>query len=72
MQQCSTEYIAWCALNGEHEYSQRILGMRLKDKGFQTRRSGASGNTEWIGLGSNSVAGFEEIIEITEVTEELN
>lgn len=65
-------YQGWCALNGEYEYSQRILGMRLKDKGFQTRRSGATGNTEWIGLGSSTVAGFEEIIEITEVTEELN
>lgn len=60
------EYQAWCKENGEREYSQRILGMRLKDKGFQTRRSGQGGSTEWVGLAPVPVLGFTEVTEPTE------
>jgi len=60
------EYQQWCGQNGEHEYSQRILGMRLKDKGFETRRSGASGSTDWYGLGEIQLVGFTEVTEGTE------
>lgn len=54
-------YQGWCQNNGEHEYSQRILGIRLKDKGFQSRRSGADGNTEWHGLGVAPIRGINEV-----------
>ena len=62
------EYQSWAHENGEHEYSQRILGMRLKDKGFKTKRSGASGTTEWVGIGAQPSFGFDDN---TGVTEEL-
>ena len=45
------EYKDWAAANGEHEYNQRVLGTRLKDKGYQSKRSGRTGTTEWLGLG---------------------
>lgn len=43
-------YKEWASERGEHEYNQRALGVRLKDKGYCSKRSGRTGTTEWIGL----------------------
>ena len=43
-------YKIWASERGEHEYNQRALGVRLKDKGYCSKRSGRTGTTEWIGL----------------------
>lgn len=61
------EYKEWADANGEHEYNQRVLGARLKDKGYQSKRSGRTGTTEWVGLGKCP----EDVDEfyVTEVTE---
>lgn len=44
------QYQEWCEANGERSITQRILGMRLKEKGFENRRSGANGSSVWHGL----------------------
>lgn len=64
-----SQYQEWCSENGEHEYSQRILGMRLKDRGFFSRRSGRDGSIEWHGLGSAAEFGFHNATGYTEGTE---
>lgn len=51
-------YKEWCEENGEHVHSQRILKFRLEDKGFQSRRSGTTGTTEWHGIGRIGGTGF--------------
>ena len=43
-------YKHWASERGEREYNQRVLGGRLKDKGYQSKRSGPTGTTEWLGL----------------------
>ena len=67
-----TEYKEWAIAHGEHEYNQRVLGTRLKDKGYQSRRSGRTGTTEWIGIGK-CPASIDEfyVTEATEAAEEV-
>ena len=40
----------WCEANGERTMTQRSLGMQLKEKGFESRRSGSDGSTFWHGI----------------------
>lgn len=42
-------YSAWCAMNGERPRSQRDLGLRLTERGFEQRK-GAGGSRRWDGL----------------------
>ena len=44
-------YITWCEENGERPLSQRELGTRLVERGFNRYRGGATGNYLWRGLG---------------------
>ena len=48
------EYKDWVSENGEYEYSQRVFGAKLKDKGYKNKRSGSNGVVEWVGLGKLS------------------
>ena len=43
-------YAAWCEGNGERPISQRTLGMRLTERGFQQRKA-TGGARQWIGIG---------------------
>ena len=43
-------YKEWCESNGERPSSQRALGMRLTERGFQRRR-GTGGPYYWHGIG---------------------
>jgi len=44
-------YLTWCEENGEKPLSQRELGARLGERGFNRYRGGATGNYLWRGLG---------------------
>jgi len=43
------EYVAWCEENGEAPMKQRMLGKRLKERGFKQDRTGSA--RYWVGLG---------------------
>jgi putative DNA primase/helicase len=42
---------AWCEANGEYTRSNKWLSQRLEERGFEKKRSGATGRNEWQGLG---------------------
>ena len=44
------DYLAWCLETGREPLSQRSLGMRLTDLGFERKRR-ARGRHWWVGLG---------------------
>lgn len=44
-----SSYAAWCASNGEHPETQRKLGMRLTERGFQQQK--LRNARRWIGIG---------------------
>lgn len=46
-------YKAWCEASGERPVTQRMLGTRLREREFQSRRAGANGGYVWSGLGLN-------------------
>jgi len=50
-----TAYTAWCEANGERPISQKVMGQRLQDRGFQ-RFKGSRGVRCWRGLGLRSEA----------------
>ena len=52
-------YKAWCEASGEKPMTQRMLGMRLKDRGFENRRAGAAGNFMWFGIGVSDGQEFQ-------------
>jgi Poxvirus D5 protein-like len=46
-------YKTWCVDSGEKIESQRVLGLRLKDRGLTNEKATAGtmkGRTEWIGI----------------------
>lgn len=43
-------YAEWCEESGEYPLSKRVLTIKLKEKGFITRKSASDGNAEWHGL----------------------
>jgi len=44
-------YQDWCEENGEHPLSQRELGARLVERGYERFRGGKNGSYVWRGLG---------------------
>jgi putative DNA primase/helicase len=42
---------SWCEANGEHAISQRALGLRLQERGFESVRLGKARTRGWMGLG---------------------
>jgi len=44
-------YLTWCEENGERPLTQREMGARLVERGFNRYRGGATGNYMWRGLG---------------------
>ncbi|MCC6976273.1 MAG: bifunctional DNA primase/polymerase [Anaerolineae bacterium] len=51
-------YSQWCDEMGERPISQRALGLRLKERGFQPER-GANGTRAWKGIGFPKKVGGE-------------
>ena len=47
----SKAYITWCEENGERPLSQRELGTRLVERGFERYRGGKNGRYTWRGIG---------------------
>ena len=47
-------YEQWCRDGRETAATKKKFGKALREKGFQTRRSGANGNAEWHGLSAVS------------------
>lgn len=52
-------YKAWCEASGERPITQRMLGMRLKERGFENRRAGAQGAFVWFGIGISDGQEFQ-------------
>ena len=48
-------YKIWAESAGERAVSQRMLGSLLKERGFESRRSGSSGGYEWHGISLKKV-----------------
>ena len=44
------EYARWCEANGEKPVTQRTMGLRLVERGFERHR-GTNGARTWLGLG---------------------
>jgi len=44
-------YLNWCEENGERPVSQRELGARLGERGFERYRGGKNGRYTWRGIG---------------------
>lgn len=44
-------YKGWCEGSGERPMTQRALGTRLKERGFESRRAGTHGGYVWFGIG---------------------
>jgi len=44
-------YKRWCDDNGEKWTNQRVFGSSLAERGFEKRRSGATGSYVWYGIG---------------------
>lgn len=44
-------YKAWCEASGERPITQRMLGIKLRERGFESRRAGANGGIVWFGIG---------------------
>jgi putative DNA primase/helicase len=44
-------YKRWCDDNGEKWSNQRVFGSSLAERGFEKRRSGATGSYVWYGIG---------------------
>ena len=53
-------YSNWCNASNERPLRQNQFGQKIKERGFESRRSGANGNSEWHGIGPNEISdGFE-------------
>ena len=48
-------YIGWCEGLKERPLRPNMFGMRIKERGLESRRSGANGSTEWHGIGANTL-----------------
>lgn len=59
-------YTEWCERNGKNPLSQRNLSLRMKERGFNTVRSGANGYTEWHGLKVTPIDGLTEVLKQAE------
>ena len=46
-------YSEWCETMNERPLRQNLFGMRIKERGFESRRSGSNGSSVWHGIGSN-------------------
>jgi putative DNA primase/helicase len=47
------EYTRWCESNGERSVTQRTMGLRMVERGFERHRGG-KGVRMWLGLGLRS------------------
>ena len=45
-------YSEWCETMNERPLRQNLFGMRIKEQGYESRRSGANGSAVWYGIGS--------------------
>ena len=62
-----SSYAAWCVGNGEHPETQRKLGMRLTERGFQQQK--LRNARRWIGIG---LAATADVTDATDVLSPLN
>src|SRR5439155_4535552 len=46
-----SRYSKWCEANGERPLSQRALGEKLREKGFEPGKVGHRGTRGWLGIG---------------------